>query len=394
MTMHERRILHLLNTLEDASNNRLVLDLIRELGGQGYAFHVGYVTEAGVLEQELSEAGARVADLTLGTHGRALPRRLRDYVREQGIGAIHTHILRADWLGWLATRQNRSCRLIATKHNLGYGPGQARRSVRNALFYASMYLPDLVIVVSDLVRERLLALPGLAPERVVTVHNGIRAERFDGAIGRQRVRAEWGLDDATPLIGYVGRLVAGKGIEHLIRALADVRAQVPGTVLTVVGAGPLAESLRALATERGLGDAVRLAGYRTDVPAVLAALDVYALPSLTEGFPLGVLEAMAAGKPIVATRVGGIPEQVRHEVEGLLIPPGDEQALASALIRTLCDRSLGREMGARARTVVAEKFSVPTMAQKYDRAYRDLWSLATHRQDVYTSRTHTCDNDE
>lgn len=365
------RLLHLLNTFDPGSLNRLVLNLVRGLDQDRYEWHVACLFGGGELSHELRQAGARVDNFNMqGYHDLGVFRRVWRYICCHDIQLVHTHILRADLVGWLASRVAGGRCLFATKHNPLYAPGQEKRTIRNLLYYLSLYMPDLTITVSDSLRQRLIRLPGLSEGHVVTIHNAIDADSYFVPEAREACRHELGATDDVQLIGYVGRLVAGKGLETLIQAMPAVLQARPRARLLLAGEGPLRDRLTSLGRDTGVAPAVQFTGRRTDVPRLLAALDVFVLPSLAEGLPLSLLEAMAAGKPVVATPVGGAAELVQNEITGILIPPSDPPALARTVIRLLEERDLADRLGCRGRSYVVDRFSVTCMVQAYDTLYQ------------------------
>ncbi|HWV58624.1 MAG TPA: glycosyltransferase family 4 protein, partial [Longimicrobiales bacterium] len=225
----------------------------------------------------------------------------------------------------------------------------------------------------------------LRPARPVVqvIHNGIRPVRGEGA----GVRRELGVREGEILFLAVGNLYPVKGYAILMRALATMRRDHPELAwrLAIAGKatfdGPLDDEGRALreaAEKGGFSDRVHLLGHRSDVPDLLAASDVFVMPSLSEGLPIALLEAMFAGRAIVASAVGGIPEAIRPEVDGVLVPAGEPAALASSLVRAATDPSLRSKLGRSAGQRAVERFHVHTMTAAYLRLYQE--SLATARR--------------
>jgi len=365
------RLLHLLNTLGDAALTRLVLNLVRGLDQERYELHVGCLFGGEPLADELRRAGASVVNFEMqGYRDLGVISRVHRYIRCHDVQVVHTHILRADLVGWLASRLAGSHCLFATKHNLGYAAGQEKRTVRNLLYYVSLYMPDVVIAVSDRLRQRLVHLPGLSDGRVVTIHNGIDADHYFIPEAGDACRRELGISGEIDMIGYLGRLAAGKGLETLIQAMPAILQTRPQVRLLLVGEGPMRDVLIGLAHDIGVSSAVLFTGFRTDVPRLLAALDLFVLPSLTEGLPLSLLEAMAAGKPVVASPVGGVVELIEDEVTGLLVPPSDPAGLALAILRLLQDKDVAERVSRQARFHVADCFTLQRMVQAYDALYQ------------------------
>ena len=211
----------------------------------------------------------------------------------------------------------------------------------------------IAVAVSQAVRDWACARYGLPAARVEVLYAGHDIARFAAPPGgaRAAIRAALGLAAQAPVIALVGRLlIAQKGQDLMIRAMADVRRKYPDAALLIVGDGPDRAPLEALTRELGLGSAVRLLGHRDDIPELLAAADVVAVPSVCEeGLGLVALEGMAASRPVVVSASGGLPEIVRDGETGLVVPMGDAVALAAAVLRLLSDDALARHLVAAAR---------------------------------------------
>ena len=231
---------------------------------------------------------------------------------------------------------------------------------------------DLSLAVSQGVKEYLVSEIGLDPATVRVVPNGVDVAALDAARPGPVVRRELGLPEDAPVIGLVGRLDHwGKGHKELFTAMARIRERHPVHAL-IVGGGRRAAEMRQLAESLGLADAVHFLGQRRDVPDLLNAMDVFVLPSYSEGVSLALLEAMAAGRPVIATAVGGLPEVVTDGDTGLLIPPRDPEALAQALERLLADPAWARQLGAHARDHVREHYSLERLGREINEIYAKL----------------------
>jgi glycosyltransferase involved in cell wall biosynthesis len=167
-------------------------------------------------------------------------------------------------------------------------------------------------------------------------------------------------------------MVWQKGFEYLIESIPTTIETLPQSKILIVGDGPLRERLEALSKKLGVRDNVIFAGFRSDIKEILSAVDLLVIPSLLEGFPMVTLEAMAMAKPIVATNIDGITEQIRDGVDGILVPPKGPIALAKAVVRVLNDKELAKTMGLSAREKVAQEFSVEKMVSKTERVYQSL----------------------
>ena len=209
----------------------------------------------------------------------------------------------------------------------------------------------------------------MAPQKLSTIFNGVDVERFCAAEPTLR-------DEIAPrdhaLVGFVGRLVPDKGGALLLRAAQQVLAGHSKTKFVLVGEGPSRREWETLACQLGIGEQVVFAGVRDDMSSVYASLDMLVLPSLVESMPMCVLEAMAAGRPVIATRVGAVPKLIIPEQTGLLLNSADVNELASAILRLLADQQLANRLGQNGRAHVAEYFSAEAMALAYVEQYQRL----------------------
>ncbi len=225
-------------------------------------------------------------------------------------------------------------------------------------------LARMLIAVSEQTRQKAIA-EGVKPEKVAVILSGIDPLDAGSAAPRDRVRRELGLGPNDLFLLTVGRLMVQKGHEYLIQSVPQIVSRFPNALVGICGDGPLRASLEDQIERPGLLGRVKLLGMRADVAALLAAADVFVLPSLWEGLPRALLEAMASGLPAVATRVDGIQELVAHGVHGLLTPPRDSDALADAVIQLLENPRLRKEIGEAARAHVLQNHTVEGMCRKY-----------------------------
>ena len=231
---------------------------------------------------------------------------------------------------------------------------------------------DLSLTVSQGVKDYLIEPCGLDPAKVRVVPNGVDLARLGQHRPRAEVRRELGLSETTPVVGLVARLDHwGKGHKEFLSALATLKDRYPIEAL-IIGGGRREGEVEQLAADLGLAGRVHFLGQRPDVPDLLAALDIFVLPSHSEGVSLALLEAMGMGLPVIATAVGGLPEVVRHEKNGLLIPARDPEALAQALARLLAEPDLAGKLGENARKDVAENFSLERLGREINEIYAEL----------------------
>ncbi len=297
------------------------------------------------------------------------PRALTDLirvVREHEIDVLHLIAMKGVLLGRIAARVTGRPAVIHLHDTLPMAPWLRFLQRRLAPWTGA------ALAVSQSVREMVINELRIPAERVEVLHNGLHIDRFanrpPGA--RRRIRRELGLGESTPAIGVIGRVTRepDKGHATLIRAMPAVLNQCPYATLLVVGDGPARGACESLVETLGLESAVRFTGQRDDIPDILAALDVVAMPSESEGLPYAALEATAAGRPVVAFRVGGVPEVVVHGETGLLEPKGNVAGLAEALAQVLNDPDLARRLGEGGRRH-AQAFTVERHVRRLEEIY-------------------------
>jgi len=305
-------------------------------------------------------------------------REIRRLLRMRGIDVIHTHGYKADLYGYLAAR-GEGTPVVATCHN--WLTGGAALAVYNFLDRVALRRFDAVCAVSPVIAEKLLAL-GLRRQRITIIPNGIDVRTFDAVpnAGRNEPQA-----DATQIVGIVARLDMQKGFSYLLRAVAALRGSFPRLRLLIVGEGPDRAALEEMIRGYSLTDVVTLAGQQTGMSVVYASMDIFVLPSLNEGLPMTLLEAMAARKAVIATQVGAIPTVVIDQETGLLIPPADEAALTQALRQLLTDTDLRLRLGRNGRAQVERNFTAAAMVQKYRAVYEEVLTQRGAKEELAIS---------
>jgi glycosyltransferase involved in cell wall biosynthesis len=302
--------------------------------------------------------------------------RLMRFLRSRRPDIVHTHLIHGDLYGTLAARLAGAPFAISTKHN--------DNAFRRKGFYAwldrtAARYQDKIIAISNHLKRFYMEVEDLPADKIVPIYYGLDPDSFLRRVGEDTdVRAEFGVPAGAPLVGVVGRLTEQKGHAYLLNAFAEVVRALPLAHLLVVGDGNLRPALEQQTARLGLGDSVTFTGRREDVSQIMAALDVMTMPSLWEGFGLVLLEAMAVAKPIVASRVSAIPEIVSDGETGLLVPPGDADALAAALIALLCDQQRAAEMGRQGRVRLKREFTVERMVAQTEAVYEQ--AVASRRQ--------------
>ncbi len=383
------RVLHVILTLERAGAQEVIRLLSRQLAGTGCETMVCTFID-GPFRRDLEALGIDVLVLGPRRYGVESPlrfvaelgrirRRLARLVRDLEIDIVQTHLLQTlDFLVLGLRSQSRSPAVLWTIHNVDFLPrGVTRWTKLKQRAHAALYRLTAgrtagVIAVSEGVRIALIERLGRLGGRLVTIANGVDPERFNLPGDAPVLRRSLGISGPASLILTVGRLAEQKGHCFLLDAAAAVVRVRPEAHFLLAGEGELEPALREQARRMGLAANIHFLGQREDVPWLLASADVFVLPSLWEGLSVALLEAMAAGCPVIATDVSGTDQAMVPGETGLVVPPADSGALTDALLGLLSDRDAARAMGRRARCRAAERFSARDQARRYLALYNQV----------------------
>jgi glycosyltransferase involved in cell wall biosynthesis len=370
-------VTHFVENLNRGGLERAVIDLIRAQVALGYSCQVVCLFERGTLADELGDFGVPVhtCGKRRGFDTKALAR-ARRHLKAHATEVLHTHNATAHYHAVLAALGLPIRSTINTRHGMGALDSTSRREW---LYRRSLFLTDAVVTVCEAAKRELRRNDLVPAAKLVAIANGIRVERFAAADAPTRARlvSALGLSPGTRLIGTVGRLARAKNHAGLIAAFANVAERIPDCALVIVGDGELRSELAAQVRGLSLQRRVFLLGDRDDVGDLLCGFDIFAMSSLTEGYSIALLEACAAGLPIVATDVGGNSEIVHEGINGKLVPAGSSAPLAQALCDLLEDRAGSAEMGRHGRAWALEQGSFTAMAARYDALYAQFSSKPT-----------------
>lgn len=312
---------------------------------------------------------AASAGIEVRTHSMRSNRDLRavrfllGLIKAESIDVISTHSGDDSFLAAIAGRLSaRKPVIVRTRH--------LALPITSKITYS--IFPHAVVTVSEFVRGYLVNEKGISADRVVTVPTGVDLKRFDPASTPDTLRAELGVGQSIPLIGTIAILRRKKGHHILLDAVPEVLKEAPDSLFLFAGNGPQKENIEEKIRSLGIGKNVRLLGLRSDIPAVLKGVDIVVLPTLQEALGTSILEASAMKKPVISTRVGGVPETIRDNITGLLVEPEDSAGLAQAIIRLLKDQELCSSMGERGRQMVEEEYSTDKMVEGMNGLYLSL----------------------
>jgi len=390
-----RRVLHLRQTTRYLGLDRLILQAAVPLRQHSYETAVTILYTNRGIAPEIADSlpavhpmvafGAQygvpvdqVLDRSKWPWGTA--RQVASRIRADRFDLVHTHGFKENVVGFFAAR-SAGVPVVSTAH--GFSQAFRRLRLYRRLDLLLLRAFPRVIAMSADIRHELIAA-GLDPHAVRTIHGAIDGATFaaQSEPDSDAVRRELQIAPGCPVVSLVARLSSEKGHVFFIRGARRLLDEVPNARFLLIGEGPLRPQIEQAATDLALNGAVRFLGFRSDVAKLMASSDLVVLPSLKEAFGTVLLEAGALGKPVIATRVGGIQEIVRHGETGLLVPPADPDALAQAMLRLILNADEARAMGERGREFVAREFSLERMARRTGTVYDDLFETQETKRDA------------
>lgn len=364
-------VVHIIDRLPPDGAERLLCEVLR-YRSDNFDYQVLCLAEGGVFEPVIRAMGVPVTILgkRRGIDLR-LAWRLWRWLRVHQPHIVHTHLFTADTWGRLVARLAGVPLVFSTVHSVNSWQGRIHRLVDRTLALVTTRL----IACTAQVADKLQNQDGIAATRIVTLANGVDLQRF-ADVTPVDIEQELDAAGSGPWLAVLGRLEPVKGQAYLLECLALLRDRGIDFRCVLIGDGPERDALVEQVARQQLAGHVWFAGFRDNVPAWLAAIDVLVMPSRWEGLPMALLEAMALGKPVVAHAVGGIPDVLRDGQEGLLVPPHHPQLMVQALATLIGDAPLRKQMGARALARVRAHYSAEALARAYEKLYQD--AMAEH----------------
>ncbi len=379
------RVAQLVESLESGGAEALAVDIAGALADRGHESHLVVLRGGGPFRSRVSSAvifhdlerprrdGSQLERIQYFLE---TGRRLGSLMRSQRIDVLQTHLPKANFLG-LMTGWRSVCRVCPTVHNnrefdYGDNAGPLKQRLRRTAYRQMLERCHAVIAVSEQVRRSLIDELGLASAeaaRIKVVTNGVRVPAVPSAAERAGARAAWQVGEGELLVAAVGRLTRQKNFGILVEALAALPEESPHWKCVVAGEGELRGDLERQVVANGLEGRTKLAGLVPDVSTLLAAADVFCLPSLYEGLPLVLLEAMAAGLPVAAFAIDGVTDVVTNGVEARLAAPGSAAGLGSALAGLLSDAEERRRLGTAGRELVVRRYEFGSVVDRLETVY-------------------------
>lgn len=367
-------ILFVVNGLAIGGAEKKLLDLAGRLNPDAYRITVCSIGQGGPLESAFRGLGVEV--LVIEKKSRAdlsMIRKVARLIRERDVDLVQTTLWLADVVGAFAARLAGGVPVISWE-TVTHGENDILRTGRRhvILYTIAMKRVRKIVAVSDEIKQTLIERRGVPASKIETIHYGVDLDRFNASTGNVTVRRELGIPSTHLVIGSVARMEPYKGVAYLQQAAVRLCGEFPDLSFVFAGDGSLRAGLEEDVRRSGLAGRIRFLGFRDDVQSIMQAFDVFVLPSITEGLPNVILEAMASAKPVIATRVGGVPEAVIPGQTGLLVPSADAGALADAVRELIMNPSAVERMGRAGRKRAETCFSVRDEVKRFERLYGSI----------------------
>ena len=375
-------LLYVFDNMEFGGGERVFAQIINRLSSEQYNIMVACLPTGTFIEKiKGSEAQIKSFDMRNRFNFRVILQ-LSSLIKRERVDIVHSQGARADFFARIAAKLASAPNVVSTVPMPveGFDVHPIRKLIYIIFSRFSERFVDRFMVVSDALEKIMIEKHGLEPQKVVKIYNGIETDEYcisdeEIAYRRSSFRKKSDLGENVPVIGVIGRLVWQKGFKYFIEAIPDVLKEFKDARFLLVGEGELEDELKMKSKKLKLEDKIIFTGFMDDIRDVLASIDIFVIPSLQEGLPVVLLEAMAMKKPIVAANIEGIMEILENSVSGLLVPPRDIKALAEAVINLLKHQDKANQMGLAARRVVEERFGVDTMVQQVKKVYEELLQL-------------------
>ncbi len=370
--MKRINLLHLITTLEPAGAENLLVSIVRKLDKKRFRTVVGYIYGEGTLAPEIRERDIKV--INLSRKGRIDPLliiRIFLLIRKERIEIIHTHLVHASIAGRIAAKLAGVKVIVSTRHYTYY---HSQNRIVNWLERKTAVLNNRIIAISNAVKEHLQERENYQPETISVINNAVDLDCYPLVKEEIKQKGDCPLSSDCLLIGSVGRLHPSKGYDTLLNSIPEVIAEFPSAKFMIIGDGAQKEYLQKLCVVLGISEYVVFLGGKAhdQVLSFFKRIHLFVLTSNWEGFGIAAIEAMASGKPVVATNVEGLREVVKDGRTGFLVPPGQPKALAKKIILLLKNPSLCSQMGNEGRKRVETLFSLDGMINELESLYLAL----------------------
>ena len=362
-------IVHLVEKLQIGGLEKVLTTIVLNLNKEKYNVSVWCLRKGGFFANRLIENGIDVKILGISTSRNPIDiYKLYKLLKHHKIDLIHTHAYAAGTIGRISAFLAGVSVIISHNHSVYVHFNRYFHFVEWAL----SHITDRIICISNIVKKFANETQGISTKRLIVIHNGIDNVRPVPVEAAIELKEELGIPPEHTVIGTITHMQEHKGVLYLVQSASSLLRSRKDLVFLLVGNGKQEGELKKLCINLKVEKSVVFTGERSDIPEILSIIDVFVLPSIREGLGLSILEAMACGKPVIATDVGGIPEVVKDGVSGILVPPKDPEALKDAILELLDDKGKQETMGCNGKRICDESFNSSTMVNKIEHLYDSL----------------------
>lgn len=363
------KILYVIPKLERAGAEQHLVSLVKNLNKDMFEPYIYCVKDLGALGVSLSGNDRKVISLNRkNIYDLRILFDIYKAIKRYKFDIVHAYLFGFNYLATIPAKICGVPFVISSRRELA----DWKKPHHHLLERLSNIFTDKIVACSEAARRFALRDEQLAEEKVVTIYNGINLNEFSPRQKDAALLEELGFNEKDIIVGMVTKLAPVKDVGTALEAIAKAKKEYPGIKCIIVGGGYQRLEMEDKARTLGINGNVKLLGLRDDISRMLSIMDVFLLTSLSEGFPNSILEAMACGLPVVATKVGGIPEVVTDNRSGILVESNNPAATATAIIRLLKDENLRKDMGRCAREIIEQKFNLSRMASDYEQFYYSL----------------------
>lgn len=368
--MHLLNILHVISKLPIGGVENQLLMVLKNYDRRRFFPFVCSLSDKGDIGKEIEDLGVEVYCLNKLKHtfDWTMVKDIYHFIKKKNIKIVRTHQYHANLYGRLAAKLAKVPCIVASVHNVYTMDRKFHRRIMNK--FLSRF-SDKVVAVSETVKKDILKYDGLHEDEIMVIYNGIDTDSFVNRDGNA-IRKELGIPSDVPVIGTVGRLTPQKGQKCLIEAISRMKEKFTEIMLLIVGEGPIKDELKDYVNTLNINKNVIFTGSRRDVPALLSAMDIFVLPSFWEGLPNALIEAMASGKPIIASDLPPVREIFDSEKVGVIVPVRDSTAISSSIESLLNNKSRSETLGKFAKERAFSQFDIKTAVERYTSLFENI----------------------
>ena len=365
------KVLHLITEIEPGGAENLLLDLSEQISKERFDISIGYLKGKGTLAGRFKKLGTEVTFFNMRLRFDIFCLfKLAKFMKKNCFDIIHTHLIDADIFGFFAAKIAGIPVIVSTKHNTDEFRKKKTLPVLLDSFVANN--SNQIIAISNAVRDFLKKYQNVRADKIEVIHNGVNVKKFNLKGNKQKVKIDLNLNPKDIIIGTVARFDKQKGYKYLIEAIPEILESFSNTHFVFVGTGRLKAEMENKVIEMKIKNKVSFLGARDDIADILQGFDIFVLSSLWEGLGIVLLEAQAAGLPVVATEVDGIIEAVEKDKSGVLVSSGDPRALSQAIVDLLNNAQRFQSLGRNGQEFVARNFRIELMRNKMETLYDRL----------------------